>query len=393
MAPNNQQQQAQQQARQQARRAVRQATASGQAVTRQQTQALRQAGVNPSNIQNLLSANRAAVSTAQQAATQQQDATAARQAMDPTVASAMQTQANQGLKIGQQFYDSPEFQQALGTTGLTPQQVAQYAMSQGYGLGDQFQQQYGTTVGQRLNIKDAKNLAQALRIAGARGRNDLVNRKELKQLTSQFDKTGLQILGRLDQLNENTAGKGRNPIGVKSNTYNQIFGGKFGGIQGMDQYDRYMGKYQGPLAQNLFAMGDTRRSGGKSAPSTLIPGTGKMPRGFGVYGRYNDQPIFAQGTGKSWADTRFGQPQTTTYTPFYTPPEGDGGGEIAPPIEPKEPETPDATQSGAGADLASFAPGFRTAKGRRAKAGKGAQGYASMQIAPSYAAGVGSNYG
>jgi len=55
----------QQKAKQAAKQAVRQATAAGQAVTKQQTQALRQAGVNTSNARSLVSANRAAVSAAQ----------------------------------------------------------------------------------------------------------------------------------------------------------------------------------------------------------------------------------------------------------------------------------------------------------------------------------------
>ena len=51
-----------------------------------------------------------------------------------------------------------------------------------------------------------------------------------------------------------------------------------------------------------------------------------------------------------------------------------------------------AAQSGAGADLASFATGWRSAKGSRSRAGKMARGLASMLIAPTYASGVGLNY-
>jgi len=353
-------------------------------------QIAKRTGVSRSSAKKIV--GRATNQAAAQQAARVEAATQARQAMDPTIADAIQSQADQGLSIGQQFYDSPEFQNVLGTSGLTPQQVAEYAMTQGYSLGDQFQDQFGSTIGERLNMKDAKNLAQALRIAGARGKGNMVNRKELKKMTRMFDKTGLNILGRMDKLNENTAKKGMSPLGIKSNVYNQIFRGKFG-----DTSYRPMGKYDGPLAQNLFAMYDTVNPRMKDQAQTTTRGTGKMPKGFGVYGRYNDQPIFSEGVGKSWADTKFGQPKTTTYEPFYAPPEDVGGGTVGDigeiPLPPEEELPPDANQSGFGADLSSFATGWRGAKGRRARAGRGAQGFGSMMIAPGNAAGVGTNFG
>lgn len=381
---------AQQKAKQQAKAAIRQATASGQAATKQQVRALAKAGVNTSNANKIVKANTQAAQTAQRQAT----ATAAQQQMatsNPGLDSVLRNRANQGQTIGQQFFDSAEGQAAVN--GMSASDVANYAMSQGFGLGNDWMSQFGTSNAGRLKMSDAKNLAQALRIAGASGKGNMVNRKELKRMTRMFDKTGLNILGRMDKLNENTAKKGMSPLGIKSNVYNQIFGGKFG-----DTSYRPMGKYDGPLAQNLFAMYDTVNPRMKDQAQTTTPGAGKMPKGFGVYGRYNDQPIFSQGVGKSWADTKFGQPQTTTYEPFYTPPEdlggggtGDGGGGEIP--LPPEPDPMDANQSGFGADLSSYATGWRGAKGRRARAGRGAQGFGSMMIAPGNAAGVGTNFG
>jgi hypothetical protein len=201
----------------------------------------------------------------------------------------------------------------------------------------------------------------------------------------------------MDKLNSNTASKGMNPLGIKSGLYNQIFSGKYG-----DTSYRPMGKYDGPLAQNLFAMGDSFMPRTKDQESKIIPGAGKMPKGFGVFGRYNGQPIFSQGTGKNWSDTRFGQDQITQYTPFYTPPEADpgngpGDGDptavVADPVVSDPVTNPDAMQNGAGADLSSFATGWKGKKGSRAGAGRKAQGTGSMRIAPSYGAGVGTNYG
>jgi hypothetical protein len=155
---------AQQKAKQQAKTAVRQATSSGQAVSQQQVKALSKAGVNTSNAQKLITANQQAVQSAQR----QASATAAQQQMNPAIDTAIRNQANQGNTIGQQFYDSPEFQQVLNTAGgMSAQQVADYAKSQGFGLGDQWMQQYGTTNAGKMKMTDAKNLAQALRIAGA----------------------------------------------------------------------------------------------------------------------------------------------------------------------------------------------------------------------------------
>ena len=343
---------------------------------------LRQAGVSKTKIQSIrqLSQNVA-------------NAPAARAAMDPTVAGAMEAQANKGLNIGQQFYDSPEFQQALGQTGLTPQQIAQYAMSQGYGLGNQFMDQFGTTTTNR-SISDATRFREAMKIAAAQGRGtNLIGGREQKQIMKQFaNKTGLNFARSVDKINANKPNM--MPIGLTGGVLNRLNRNKDGSLSRLGMMPSSDG-FLGILAN----MNDRRTPRTKDQASTLIPGTGKFRRGDTIYGLMSDGS-FRQtpGVGKGWADTRFGQPVTTQYEPFYTPPEDTGGdpgdGEtFVPPEIPEEPLTPDSNQTGAGADLASFATGFKAARGSRARAGRKAQGTGSMRIAPTYGAGVGTNYG
>jgi hypothetical protein len=348
---------------------------------------LRKAGVNQTAIQNIRSTQQQFVQGAQQQAAVE----AARQGMNPAVDTAMRNQANQGLNIGQQFYDSPEFQDVLKNAGgdLTADQIAEYAKSQGFGLGDQWMQQYGTLNAGKIRLNEAKNLAQALRISAARGKApNLINRKELNYMTDEFGKSGLQILGRMDKLNEKGTARGMNPLGIKSGLYNKIFSGKYG-----DTSYRPFGKYDGPLAENLFAMYDSRTPRGANQEGSVTPGAGKMPKGFGVFGRYNGQPIFSQGVGKNWSDTKFGADQTSTYTPFFQPETSTEPVTSEEPVAPEDPAAVDVNQGGLGGDVASFATGWKGARSARKQKGRKAQGYQSMRIAPSYSAGIGSNFG
>jgi hypothetical protein len=367
-------------------RAAATAAASTGSFTAANAQALRQAGVSPAKIQDLRQASQAVASRNNTAAT-------ARAAMDPTVASAMQAQANQGLAIGQQFYDSPGFQQALGTTGLTPQQIAEYAKTQGYGLGNQFMEQFGTSSTPRTITNDTK-FREAMKIFAAQGRGtNLIGGREQKQLMKQFsNKTGLNFARSVDKINANNADM--MPIGLTGGVLNRLNRNKDGSLGNMrfgEGGEGFLG-----ILQN---MNDRRSPMIKGQGGQITPGTGKFRRGDTIYGLMSDGS-FRQtpGVGKGWADTRFGQPVTSQYEPFYTPTGDTGpgavpgdGGDIPPPPEP--PETPDANQTGAGADLASFAVGWKSARGSRARAGRKAQGTGSMRIAPSYGAGVGTNYG
>ncbi|AGK86529.1 hypothetical protein S-CBP1_0024 [Synechococcus phage S-CBP1] len=361
--------------------------ASTGSFTSANAQALRQAGVSRSRIQNLRSQS-------QNINNRNSAAADARAAMDPSVAGAMEAQANRGLNIGQQFYDSPEFQQALGQSGLSPQQIAQYAMSQGYGLGNQFMDQFGTTTTNR-SISGATKYRQALKIAAAQGRGtNLIGGREAKQIAKQFkNKTDLNFARSLDKINANKPNM--MPIGLTGGVLNRLSRNKDGSLSRMGMMPSSDGFLK--ILANMndrWTAGDARNGN----PSKRIPGTGKFRRTDTIYGLMSDGS-FRQtpGVGKGWADTRFGQPETTQYEPWYTPPEDQGVASVEDygeaPLPPEEPMTTDSNQSGAGADLASFATGWKGARGARARAGRKAQGTGSMRIAPTYGAGVGSNFG
>ena len=125
---NNKQQAKQQQAKQEAKAQAKQAAASG-TFNKSNAQSLKDAGVKKSNIQTIRSVSKDTKAT-------NANATKARE--NPTYQGAgfqdaVQNQAANGT-VGQSFYDSLD----AGVRGdLSAQQVADYAMSQGYGLGDQ----------------------------------------------------------------------------------------------------------------------------------------------------------------------------------------------------------------------------------------------------------------
>ena len=390
--------------RQEVKQAAKQAAASG-TYNKSNTQALRQAGVSKSRIQDIKGVNRD---------TKAAGAGAAEARENPTYQGAgfqdaLQNQVAGGGTVGQTFYDSLD----AGVRGdLSSQQVADYAMSQGYGLGDQWQKDFGTKTQDAQTLKeimkgDSKTrLGALLRIASGQGKGtDFVDNKEFRKIYNYFDgdKSGLKITNKMDKINAKQAEKenGYNPMGLQIGTFGKINRGKYGddrdiawntignsaamigGKEGMSK----LSKYGGALSQLALNYKGSNIEGKK----------GKQ----GVYGVDADgNAIFSPGQGgKSWTDHRLNKSTELSYTPWATDvqpvktddddpvktedPNGPGGPVV--PVEPVEPVVPvdNSASSGAGGlDTASWATSYKRARSARQRLGSSAQGVGSQKKNP-----------
>lgn len=380
-------------ARQAAVSAAKTAVSTG-GFTKETAQDLRQAGVNPTKIKDLR--------TQSQAVNQRNATAAAATTGNANVNQAIDAQFNGGFNIGRDFYNSPGFQDVLNQninadgTRMSEAQVAKYAMDKGYGLGDKYMAEFGTTTQPRK----ASNFRQAVKLAASNDPLNLLTRKEARSIYEDYqDKKNLDSMkftGILDKMNANFDKKGKQQIGLGGGALNLLYSGKLGntGIP-LGYGQSYMRQ-----GQEVPLFGGKPQYGGLSGVLRNMGQTGKFNRGDTIYGQYSTgQFRDSPGAGRAWKDSKWAMPETVTYQPFAKPSGagndgGTGGGEVAPPeLPPEEPQTPDANQFGAGSDIASFASGWKSRKGLRANAGRGAQGFASMRIAPSYSSGVGTNYG
>jgi hypothetical protein len=379
--------------------AAKQAAVSG-TYNKSNTQALRQAGVSKSRIQNIKGVNRDTKAAAAGAAEARENPTY----QGAGFQDALQNQVAGGGTVGQEFYDSLD----AGVRGdLTSQQVADYAMSQGYGLGDQWQKDFGTKTEDAQTLKqvmkgDSKTkLGALLKIASGQGKGtDFVDNKEFRKIYKYFDgdKSGLKITDKMDKINSKQAAKdnGYNPMGLQVGTFNKINKNKYGdardiawntignsaamigGKEGMSK----LSKHGGALSQ--LAM---------NYKGSNIEG---MKGNQGVYGAdASGNAIFSPGQGgKSWLENKLNKSTELSYTPWATdvqptggdPPPNPNPNPIVTgtdgPVVPDEPVDNSASSGAGGLDLSSWATGYKRARSARQKLGSSAQGLASQKKNP-----------
>jgi hypothetical protein len=386
--------------RQEVKEVAKQAAVSGN-YNKSNTQALKEAGVKKSNIQTIKGVNRDTKAAAAGAAEARENPTY----QGAGFQDALQNQVAGGGTVGQQFYDSLD----AGVRGdLTSQQVADYAMSQGYGLGDQWQKDFGTKTEDAQTLKqvmkgDSKTkLGALLKIASGQGKGtDFVDNKEFRKVYKYFDgdKSGLKITDKMDKINSKQAAKdnGYNPMGLQVGTFNKINKNKYGdardiawntignsaamigGKEGMSK----LSKHGGALSQ--LAM---------NYKGSNIEG---MKGNQGVYGAdASGNAIFSPGQGgKSWLENKLNKSTELSYTPWATDVQPTGGdpppnpnpnpvvtGTDVPVVPDDVPVDNSASSGAGGLDLSSWATSFKRARSARQKLGNSAQGLASQKKNP-----------
>jgi hypothetical protein len=221
-----------------------------------------------------------------------------------------------------------------------------------------------------------------LRIAGG---GYGIGRRELDTLVGTKTDPG-KIIRRLDKINAKLSEKDKTGISLKSGAVNKLIR-KASKLNPFERSQLNFGtgrlgmQIQGMLGDPGFAgaMIQGRRVGAREAvePTFLAKGMDLGPKG-------REQ---VRGVGKQYeVPARL----LGTETPAEEVPAGDteaGGttaGETAPvePIVPEEPIDTSLSSGAGGLDLASWATGFRRAKSARQRAGRGAQGLASMKKSP-----------
>jgi hypothetical protein len=384
--------------------AAKQAAVSG-TYNKSNTQALRQAGVSKDRIQNIKGVNRDTKAAAAGAAEARENPTYQGAGFQDT----LQNHVAGGGTVGQNFYDSLD----AGVRGdLTSKDVAKYAMSQGYGLGGQWQKDFGTksedaqTLEQAMKGDSKTRLSALLKIAAGQGKGtDFVSNKEFNRIHNYFDgkKNGLKITDRMDKINANQAAKdnGYNPMGLQVGTLGKINNNKYGdardiawntignssymtgGKEGMSNIARKMGKNGGALSQLALNYRDSNLDGmnGKRA----------------VYGAdEGGNAIFSPGQGgKSWLENKLNKSTELSYTPWATDVQPTGGDNDDPddpivtgtgtdgPVTPVVEEVDNSASSGAGGlDTASWATSYKRARSARQKLGSRAQGVGSQKKNP-----------
>lgn len=182
----------------------------------------------------------------------------------PSWQQAVDDRAAAGFTIGQAWYDQqgPKFK-----NNNTAEAVARYAASRGYGLGDAWK-----IYGQQTAAapKEAKNVTQALRIAGEGG----VTKQELNQITKQFDTPANKVVQRLDQINQNLKAKDQAGINLNSGAVNMLI--KQAEKQPQTGYDAYLSALTGQSAYGSGQIGKTIQS--------MIASPGIPTRGGGTIG-------------------------------------------------------------------------------------------------------------
>ena len=387
--------------------AAKQAAATG-TYNKSNTRDLRQAGASKSRIQNIKGVYRDTKAAAAGAAEARENPTY----QGAGFQDALQNQVAGGGTVGQEFYDSLD----AGVRGdLTSEEVAKYAMSQGYGLGDQWQKDFGTKTQDAQTLKQAMKgdnktrLSALLKIASGQGKGtDFVDKKEFNKIFKYYDgdKSGLKIADRIDKINAKQAAKdnGYNSMGLQVDTLKKINKGKYGDARDIawnnmtnlafgttgpmrDAFTKLDGKSAGPLSQLALNYKGSNIEG--------------MKGNQGVYGAdANGNAIFSPGQGgKSWSQNKLNKSTELSYTPWATnvqPTGGDddttiktddtttgGGGDgpigTAGPVE----DVDNSASSGAGGlDIASWAPSYKMARSARQKLGNSAQGLASQKKNP-----------
>ena len=244
-------------------------------------------------------------------------------------------------------------------------------------------------------------ISQGLKIAGGTGGS--VGKKELQALSKASDRSGAQLIQRLDKINANLKEKGNTGINLSSGAANMLIRQA---SKAAPTYDNFLGLGKsafgtGKIGKTLQGMVGSRSTGGYINPisgqqsrSTAV-GPTFLARGMDLMpgGRQT-----VRGVGKQFEYTPgnkgpYDGMNLNTNDPGPPPPPGAGsagGGAqpqepILPQVEEEEEEIKDEIPSvfdGIGADLANWAPGFKSARSSRQKAGRKAQGLGQKKVAP-----------
>jgi hypothetical protein len=247
-----------------------------------------------------------------------------------------QAQSQQGLGI-------QSYNRALAS-GQTPQQFFDYAKSSGLTIGGGLQAEMDkyTKSQSPMQFQDAKDVTQALRIAGS-DRN--ISKKEAAAIRKQFGVTDAQIVKRTDKLNAGSKERGNDlKIGLGSNyvnyiTKNQPKGWKFDQLMGKNIYGdgrigETIGKYRDAAYTLKPGQGMTLGSWDERAKAQSAAGLIPLQRG-GVY-QVNSAGGYSPKSFGSGSPTPTQQMSPYSYTPSTT----ETPGTIDTPVTTNQPEAP-----------------------------------------------------
>ncbi len=241
------------------------------------------------------------------------------------------------------------------------------------------------------SYRDAKGIGEMLKIAGSTG--GTISKQEIGALTKASDKSSSQLIQNLDRTNKRLRSRGRTGINLSSGaanmlinqaqkeplTYDSLVGSMYGGKSKFGT-----GKIGAALQGMIGSRGDIL-SGTKATPGTglMMGGTAIRPsgqptvRGFGKKFEYTPTN---KGVPKGGATTSTVSPETKAATASTT---------LSNETTPETPMAPDQAKEastlgfgGIGADLSSWATGFRRKQSSRKLAGRQAQSLASTRVAP-----------
>lgn len=241
--------------------------------------------------------------------------------------------------------------------------------------------------GTAKSMGNASNLGQSIRAAGAGG----ISKSELSQMMERSGKSGSETIQRLDQINRSLKDKGRTGISLNSGAANMLinqaskrptsifdpvgFGtGRIGTtLQGM---------VGDPGSSGVTIKGQTSGARPATKPKLMLGGTAIRPGGRET----------VRGFGKQFTPKTAAPVDTTPVSASTTTTGGDGGGMdmggggMGESFTAPETTTAATTPStfGMGADLSSWATGFRRRQSSRKGAGPRAQGLGSQRVAPSF---------
>jgi hypothetical protein len=227
-----------------------------------------------------------------------------------------------------------------------------------------------------------KGLGQGLRIAGG---GYGIGKSELDRIVGTKTDPG-KIIRQLDKINAKLSEKDKTGISLKSGAVNKLIR-KASKLNPFERSQLNFGtgrmgmQIQGMLGDpgSLGVMRQGQRVGAREAvdPTILAKGMDLGPKGRlqvrGV-GKQYEVPARLMGTETPAEEVPAGDTEAV----------GTTAGETAPvePIIPEEPIDTSLSSGAGGLDLASWATGFKRAKSARQRAGRGAQGLASMKKSP-----------
>jgi len=254
--------------------------------------------------------------------------------------------------------------------------------------------------------REAKNLGQALRIAAATGPIDnFITNREASKAYKDYGR-GMDVnkfVNKIDAINTKGKERGLAPIGLSANLMNKLSSGKYGG---MPYGNAFSGESTGDFSRILRGMRDSSYyQNPQSGTGTTTKGTGKFKKGTSVYGYLNDsdQILTGPGSGRPYSKTKWNmggtaKPATPTgVTPTVASNTGAGATDTGSafdggigdagmtPEQMKEASTVGSGFGGFGADVASWATGFKPKRSSRKAGPRGAQNLSgATRISPTY---------